>query len=152
MWNSFRCFTHSHFKLCARVTNFFSSVTLLPVSTYLSATSSDMFGHLLFRSFLRLCVFLWISTIGKFCYPHQFHFRSFQPRSPYTTSFVHCAACCLDTLFPQECFSSPFKDRYLFHLILANRLCLWMSLQLGLKIWHFVLIFISSAFFGTVWS
>lgn len=31
---------------------------LLPVSSFLNATSSDMFGHLLFRSFLRLCVFV----------------------------------------------------------------------------------------------
>ena len=124
---SFRCFSHSHFKLYVRVTNFLNFVTLLPVSSFLSATSSDLFGHLLFRSFLRLCVFMnfnyrYVSLsssshrrhLPSRYSPHQFHFRSFQPKPCYTTSFVHCAACCLDILFPQECFSSPYKDRYVF--------------------------------------
>ena len=159
----FTWFSHLRLILNGRTPKFLSSLAVLTVSIVPSAISSLIFDYLCLRSSsIYLCFsghfkITWNSM--RFALLHGAQGASATLRAPLALlswqvpSLNHATPLMsiikqqdTHTFRPQQCFISPHNDKNILSLIVASRLCFWISERLRLTTWHVVLISVCPAF------
>ena len=159
----FTCFFHLRLILYGRTPKFLISLAVLTVSIVPSVISLLIFDYLCLRS---SSTYSWSSghfnntwNLMGFALLHGAQAASATLRAPLALlsrqvpSLNHATPLLsiikqqnAHTFRPQQCFISPHNDKNILSLIVASRLCFWISERLRLTTWHVVLISVCPAF------